>query len=128
MEILIKRLTDKAVLPAYSSEAGPEIDISSLEEVTIEPGAKIAVSTGVAMALPIGYIGLLWNKSGISINDSVKVTAEVIDSGYRAEILVEMENTGDEARAIAAGEKIAQLLIQKVERANLIEAADLSSS
>ena len=128
MEILIKRLSEQAVLPVYSSEAGPEIDVHSLGEVTIEPGAKIVVSTGIAIAMPIGYVGLLWNKSGMSVNDAVKVTSGIIDSGYRAEILIEMENAGDEPRAIGAGEKIAQLLIQKVERANLIEAEDLSSS
>jgi len=126
MEILIKRLDDNAKLPDYSSEAGPEIDIYSLYDVTVEPDSRLVVSTGVAMALPIGYIGLLWNKHGVIVDEPIQITPAIFDSGHRDEIKVEIINQGSESVSFAAGDKIAQLLIKKVERPHLIEAEDLS--
>lgn len=126
MEILIKRLDDNAKLPAYGREAGPGIDLSSLHEVTIEPGARVQVSTGIAMAMPVGYIGFIWSQNPMTINDPIKVTESIVDSGYRDEIVIELTNTGGEGRTIAAGEVIAQLLVQQIHRAHLIEAEDVS--
>lgn len=128
MEILIKKLNDQAKLPAYASEAGPGIDLYSLVGVTIEPGARVVVSTGIAMAVPVGYVGLIWNKNGMVTEEPLKVTGSRIDSGYRDEITVELTNAGSETLSISAGDQIAQILIQQVHRAHLIEAADLSSS
>ncbi|MCA9356616.1 hypothetical protein H6784_03035 [Candidatus Nomurabacteria bacterium] len=126
MEILIKRLNDQAKLPAYSSEAGPGIDLYSLNEVVVEPGAKVVVSTGVAMAIPVGYVGLVWSRNSFSITDPIKVSDSMVVSGYRDEISVEIENKGSEAVTFTAGEKVAQLMVQKIHKMQLIEAADLS--
>lgn len=128
MEILIKRLHEDAKLPAYGREAGPGIDLSSLHEVVIEPGAKARVSTGIAMAMPVGYVGLIWSQDTMTISDPLKVTQGIVDSGYREEIIVELTNTSGATRTIAAGEVIAQLLVQQVHRAHLIEAEDVSGS
>ena len=127
MEILIKKLNDQATLPAYDREAGPGIDVNSLVEVTIMPGTSAVVSTGIAMAMPVGYVGLIWNQKGTVIGEDIKATAGMVDSGYREEILVELTNTGAEEKKIAPGERVAQILVQKIEHANLIEAEDLSS-
>ncbi len=128
MEILIKRLNDQAKLPAYSREAGPGIDLYALDAVTIAPAEKVQVATGIAMAVPVGFVALVWNQHSSVINEAVKVTTGMIDSGYRGEIVVELINTGQETKMIAAGEKIAQLLMQKVHHAHLIEAEDLSNT
>lgn len=128
MEILIKRLNDDAILPAYNSEAGPGIDLCIHGDITVEPGARIVVPTGIAMAVPVGYIGLIWNQESIVLDEPIKVTTSMIDSGYREEIKVELVNTGAESRTFTSGERIAQVLIQQIHRAHLIEAEDLSAS
>lgn len=128
MEILIKRLDEQAKLPVYSREAGPGIDLYTLHEVTIAPGETVHVSTGVALAIPVGYVALVWSQHSIVINDAIKVTASLVDSGHRDEIIVELTNTGAEARTFAAGAQVAQLLVQQIHHAQLIEAEDFSNN
>ncbi len=120
-------MEEKAKLPAYSHEAGPGIDLYALNTVIIEPGAKVRVQTGIAMAMPVGYIGLIWNEQPMVINSSLKVTRGMVDSGYRDEIVVELTNVGAETHTINAGETVAQVLVQQIHLAHLIEAEDLSS-
>lgn len=127
MEILIKRLNEQAKLPVYGREAGPGIDLYALNETTVNPREKVVVSTGVAMAMPVGYVGLIFNKHSMVTNEEVKVVASLVDSGYREEIIVELMNTGENPQTYAAGEQIAQLLVQKIHHAHLIEAEDLSA-
>ncbi|MCA9354634.1 MAG: dUTP diphosphatase [Candidatus Kaiserbacteria bacterium] len=126
MEILIKRLTEQAKLPAYARSASPGIDLFSQFEVPVEPGAKVAVSTGVAVAIPVGYIGWIKDPKSMAIGHTVTVTAALVDSSYRDEIVLEVTNHSPETKVFAPGDVVARLLIQKVERANIIEAEDLS--
>lgn len=126
MEILIKRLHEDAKLPTYGREAGPGIELFSLHEVTLEPGAKVKVSTGIALAMPVGYVGSVWSQNTMTINDPIKVTRSILDSGYRGELFVELTNKSEETHTIAAGAFVAQLLVQQVHRAHLIEAEDVS--
>ncbi|MCA9358452.1 dUTP diphosphatase [Candidatus Kaiserbacteria bacterium] len=125
MEILIKRLHEEAKLPAYESEAGPGIDLYALHEVTITPGQRVTIPTGVAMAMPVGYVGLIWGENAMVTKDTIKVTHSFVDSGYRDEIEVELLNTSSEPRTFVAGERIAQLLVQHIHHAHLIQAEDL---
>ena len=126
MEILIKRITDQAKLPEYSRAASPGIDLYSQFEVPIEPGAKVAISTGIAVAIPVGYIGWVKDSHSMAIGHTIFVTAVLVDSNYRDEIVVEVKNNTPETKVFKPGDKVAQLLIQKVEKAKLIEAEDLS--
>jgi dUTP pyrophosphatase len=126
MEILIKRLTEQAKLPTYSRPASPGLDLHSQYEVPVEPGAKVAISTGVAVAIPVGYIGWVKDACSMAIGHTVSVTAALVDSNYRDEIVLEVTNHSAETKVFAPGETVAQLLVQKVERANIIEAEDLS--
>ncbi len=128
MEILIKRLSEDATLPSYGREAGPGIELCALAGVVIEPGARVAVSTGIAIAMPVGYIGLVWGVNSMIVSEPIKVKTAIIESGYRDEIMIELKNTGTEPKTIGAGEVVAQLLVQQVHHAHLIEAEDLSSS
>lgn len=125
MEILIKRLNPNAKLPVYGREAGPGIDLYTIEDVTIASGDKKVVSTGISMAMPVGYIGVICGPSGMVVGDTNRVTMSVLDSGYREEIKIEITNHGSETQAFSVGEKIAQLLVHKVERSRLIEVEDL---
>ena len=128
MEILIKRLSEKAKMPVYSHEARPGIEIYALDKVTLAPGAKVIVSTGVEMAMPVGYVGLIWSRSSLVTKEDIRVTAGMIDSGCREEIMIEVTNTGNTERTIEAGETVAQILVQAINHARLIEAEDLSGS
>lgn len=128
MEILVKRLHEQAALPKYSREAGPEIALTAVEEVRIESGERKLVRTGIAMALPIGYAGLVVNQQQIIVSESIRITPMTINSGYRGEILIELYNHGEASCTLLSGATVAQLLIQKIEHAQLIEAEDLSSS
>lgn len=128
MEILIKRLNENAKMPVYGQEAGPGIDIYALDGVTIAPGAKVMVSTGIAMAMPVGYIGMIWSRNGLVTKEDLRVTTVMVNSGCREEIVIEVTNVGGAEQTIAAGEVVAQMLVQAVDHAHLIEAEDLSGS
>ena len=126
MEILIKRLTEQAKLPEYNRPASPGIDLYSQFEVPVEPGAKVAISTGVAVAIPVGYIGWVKDAQSMAIGHTVAVTAALVDSSYLDEVVVEVTNHSSETKVFAPGETCAQLIVQKVHRPNVMEAEDLS--
>lgn len=125
MEILIKRLNENAKLPAYGREAGPGIDLYIDKDVAIEPGAKAVLSTGVIIAMPVGYVGYICGSNCMNIDDCVRTTMSVLDSGYREEIMVEVTNIGSDVQTFSAGEKIAQILVHQIVRSQLIEVEDL---
>ena len=128
MDILAKLLTKNAVLPRYAHEGDAGLDLFAAEELTLLPGERGQVKTGVALAIPEGYVGLIWDKSGISHNGGIKTLGGVIDSGYRGEILVGVVNLGREPYTFAEGAKAAQLLIQAVAHATVVESETLDAT
>lgn len=126
MEILIKRLNDAAKLPVYASEAEAGFDLYAVQEVAIESGQSVVVATGVALAIPVGYVGWVVSQHSLALDERIKVTVDRVDSGYRGEVRVELTNTGADVFHVNAGDVVGQLLVQKVHHAHLIEAADLS--
>jgi dUTP pyrophosphatase len=86
------------------------------------------VPTGIAIAIPEGYVGLVWDKSSVPLKWGVTKMSGVLDAGYRGEILLVMHNTSDEDVAFEAGQKVAQLLIQPVVRGDIVEAAELDET
>jgi dTMP kinase len=117
----IQRLTFNAKLPtrAHSTDAG--LDLYASEYYTVMPGERARVNNGIRIAIPEGYAGLIWDKSGISTKNGVHTIAGVIDSGYRGELAVNIINLGPEPFNIIPGQKIAQLLIQKIEQPEILE-------
>ncbi|MDD5071753.1 MAG: dUTP diphosphatase [Patescibacteria group bacterium] len=107
----IERVKPGAKLPqrAHLGDAG--LDLFSADYYSILPGESMIVSTGIKMAIPEGYAGLIWDKSGVA-KSGIHTTAGVIDSGYRGEILVNMINLSGDIYHIAPRQKIAQILIQ----------------
>jgi dUTP pyrophosphatase len=93
----------------------------------LEAGEVKPVPTGIRMAVPDGYVGLVWDKSGISLR-GVHRLAGVIDSGYRGEVRVVMVNLGNEAFVIEKGMKIAQLLVQPVTEMKVVETEELETT
>ncbi len=120
MEIKIKKLHPSAKIPSFALPGDAGMDLYSTENYLIKPNEKVGVKTGIAMELPTGFVGLVWDKSGIAINKGVKTLGGVIDSGYRGEIVVGLVNLGNQDFLIEKGQKVAQILIQKIEQPEIV--------
>lgn len=121
MKLLIKKLDPAAKVPSFAHATDAGLDLCALEAVTIEAGMRMQVRTGLALAIPEGYVGLVWDKSGVSHKGGLKTLGGVVDAGYRGEVFVGLLNTSDVPYTFAAGDKVAQILIQKVEHPEVIE-------
>jgi dUTP pyrophosphatase len=128
MELKIKKLHPHASLPSYAHAGDAGFDLFSIESVVIPASMRVLVRAGIAMEIPTGYVGLVWDKSGLSNNHGLKTLGGVIDAGYRGEIKVGLVNVSNEDYTITAGDKIAQMLIQKVEHAEIKEVTELSDT
>ena len=126
--IKIKKLKPDAVLPNYAHSGDAGMDMYASEDVHIRKGERGKVPTGIAMEIPEGYVGLVWDKSGLSINHGLKTLGGVIDSGYRGEIIIGIVNLSSEDYTLEKGHKVAQLLIQKIESPVVEEAIELKDS
>jgi dUTP pyrophosphatase len=104
-------------LPEYSTTGAAGADLRASEAVTIAPGARTAVPTALRLQIPAGHVGLVWPRSGLAVRHGIDTLAGVVDSDYRGEVRVVLVNHGDEPFRIEKGDRIAQLLVQRVERA-----------
>ncbi|QPJ62119.1 MAG: dUTP diphosphatase [Candidatus Nitronauta litoralis] len=104
------------VLPEYAQPEDAGADLRSSVDDVLPPRSRKLISTGISIALPEGFVGLVWPRSGLAVKKGIDSGAGVIDSGYRGEIKVLLFNHSDEAFPIKKGDRIAQLLVQKVER------------
>jgi dUTP diphosphatase len=104
------------VLPNHGSAGSAGADLAASEAVTLAPGERAAVATGIQVARPHGHVGLVWPRSGLAVRHGIDTLAGVIDSDYRGEVKVVLVNHGREPFLIAPGDRIAQLLVQPVER------------
>jgi dUTP pyrophosphatase len=128
MILRIKRLDAALPLPAYAQEGDAGMDLLAAEDVTLRPFERALVATGIAVAIPEGYAGFVQPRSGLAIRRGLSLvnTPGLIDSHYRGEIKVIAINLdATEPLHIARGEKVAQFVIQAVERAELQEVDDL---
>ena len=131
IDVSIRRLRPDAHLPdqAYEGDAG--MDLAACEAVTIEPGERAVVPTGLAIEIPDGYAGFVQPRSGLAVRHGIGIvnTPGLIDSGYRGEIRVVLINTDREQRfAVEPGMRIAQLVIVPVAAARLVEVDELAGS
>ena len=111
----IKRLDKELPLPTYAYIGDAAFDLLSREDVVIEPGERKGIATGLAVEVPFGYVGLIWDKSGLAIKNGLKTLGGVVDSGYRGEVLVGIINLSKVTHTFKKGEKVAQMIIQKSE-------------
>ncbi len=128
LNLKIKKLKPDAVLPSYAHQGDAGLDIFCLESVVIAPSGRVSVSTGIAMEIPEGYVGLIWDKSGLSAKNGLKVLGGVVDSGYRGEVFVSLINLSSEVHNFERGHKVAQIIIQKKENTTVEEVTELSES
>jgi dUTP pyrophosphatase len=127
MRLPVKRFLPDARLPVYQHPGDAGLDLFSAVDEVLGPGELKAVATGIKLAIPNGFVGLIWDKSGISLQ-GVHRLAGVVDAGYRGEVRVVMANLGKEPFRISRGMKIAQLLIQPIVAAEVIEVEDLDDT
>ena len=125
--IPIQKLNPNAKTPSYAHTGDAGMDLYSCEKVLLQPQDRKLVATGIAMAIPSGYVGLIWDKSGIA-RKGVKTMGGVIDASFRGEIKVIMLNLSKDVYTIEAGDKIAQMLIQEVKQKKIIEVKDLEKT
>ncbi len=125
--IPVKRLSTNAKLPSRNNEEDAGLDIYTTESRTLQPGELHLFSTGIAMELPRGYVGLLWDRSGMGVK-GVHRLAGVLDSTYRGEIKVVLVNLSEKPIEIKEGDKIIQCIIQQYLPTKIVEVEQLSSS
>jgi dUTP pyrophosphatase len=123
-QVLVTRLDPDVPLPCYARPGDAGADLVAAEDVHLAPGERATVRTGIAIALPDGYAAFVHPRSGLAVN-----APGTIDSGYRGEIQVILLNT-DPARPVSfrRGDRIAQLVVQRVEHATFREVATLPGS
>lgn len=117
-------------VPRYARPGDAGADLVASESVTLPAGDRALVGTGVSIALPDGYVALVHPRSGLALKHGITVlnTPGTVDAGYRGEIKVILFNTSREEFRVEAGDRIAQLVIQRVERAEFIEVEHLPGS
>jgi dUTP pyrophosphatase len=132
IKVEVKRLPHGAglPLPAYATTGAAGMDVVSAESVTIAPGARHAVATGLALAIPPGYEIQVRPRSGLALKHGITVpnTPGTIDSDYRGELKVILINLGDEPFVIARGDRVAQLVLAPVLQAAWEEVAELDAT
>ena len=115
-------------IPQYAHAGDAGADITASEKITIPPRERSLVSTGVRLEIPEGCVGLIWPRSGLAVKKGIDCGAGVIDSHYRGEIKVLLFNHSDTEFQIEPGDRIAQILIQKVERVEFLPADQLNET
>jgi len=128
MELQIKKLDKEVELPEYQHDYDAAFDLRSAVDKTIKAGEKQIVKTGLSMAIPRGYAGLIWDRSGLAAKHSLHVLAGVIDSGYRGEVGVVIKNLGEEDFTVEKNMRVAQMLVQPIATPKLVEVDELSET
>jgi dUTP pyrophosphatase len=131
IDVPVRRLREDSVLPsqAYPGDAG--LDLVACEGVTLEPGERATVPTGIAVEIPAGYAGFVQPRSGLAARHGIGVVNSpgLIDSGYRGEIRVVLLNTDPRnAFTVEPGMRIAQLVVTPIAAVRLVEVDDLAGS
>ncbi|MFH0970529.1 MAG: dUTP diphosphatase [Candidatus Diapherotrites archaeon] len=128
MHLYVKKIRPDAILPKYALPDDAGMDLYASETVVLQSNEKKGISTGIAMAIPKGHVGLVWDKSGLASKFHLHTLAGVIDETYRGEIIVIVGNFGKQPYTIEKGKKIAQLLIQPILHPVLEEVDELNTT
>lgn len=130
MKVAIQKLDERAVVPSYGSDDSAGADLYAIEDTVIAPGQTVLVHTGLAMEIPAGYGGFIYARSGLATKQGLAPANKVgvIDADYRGEIMVALLNHSKEVRTVAAGERIAQLVIAPFLRAEFEVQKELSDT
>ena len=127
MKLKVRKIHKDAKLPDYGHQGDAGLDLFACIRMELKPLAPAAVPTGIQMAVPDGFAGLIWDKSGLSLQ-GVHRLAGVVDAGYRGEVKVVLVNLSRETIVIEKGMKIAQMLIQPVAGVTIEETRELDKT
>ncbi|HEX6248056.1 MAG TPA: dUTP diphosphatase [Nocardioidaceae bacterium] len=131
VEILIRRLDPDVPVPAYAHPGDAGADLTTTVDVELAPGERAVVPTGLAIALPEGYAAFVHPRSGLAARCGVSIvnTPGTVDAGYRGEVKVVLVNLDPaEPVSLRRGDRVAQLVVQRVERASFVEVDRLPGS
>ncbi len=128
MNLHIKKLHPDAKIPTFAHATDAGMDLYTLQALEIAPMMRTQVATGIAFEIPDGYVGLIWDKSGLSHKKGLKTLGGVVDAGYRGEVFVGVINLGSETITFDVGDKIAQMVLQKIEHPEIVEVAELADA
>lgn len=132
MDLHIKRTDPYAILPRYATSGAAAMDLSACltEAVTLAPGQRAVIPTGISMAIPPLHVGLLFARSGLAIKEGLALSngVGVIDSDYRGEVQVGLINLSNEPRTIQHGQRIAQLAIMPIVQVHPLEVDGLDDT
>ncbi|NYD59299.1 dUTP pyrophosphatase [Nocardioides marinisabuli] len=131
LPVQVVRLDADLPLPSYAHPGDAGADLLTTVDVRLEPGERALVPTGIAIALPAGYVALVHPRSGLAARHGVSIvnTPGTVDAGYRGEVKVLLVNLDPrEPVELRRGDRVAQLVVQRVERARFVEVAALPSS
>ncbi len=132
MKVQLKKLTDTAILPSRGSDSAAGYDLSAdiSSDVIIKPHETKLIGTGISVAIPDGYFGGVYARSGLSLREGLRPAncTGVIDSDYRGEIKVSLHNDSNEARTISPQERIAQLVIMPYLEVTFDEVSELNDT
>jgi dUTP pyrophosphatase len=130
MTLRFRRIHPDAALPCYAHEGDAGMDVRSVEDIEIAPGSRALVHTGLVMMLPLGWEAQVRPRSGLALKHGVTVlnTPGTIDAGYRGEVGVILANFGDVPFKVAKGDKVAQIVVAPVTRAEIVETAEVDET
>lgn len=115
MKIQIKKLSPDVKIPQFALGGDAGMDLYSAQDAVLKPGERISCATGIATRFSEEYVGLVWDKSGVAQKSGIKTLGGVIDSNYTGEWFIGLVNLSNENYKIEKGQKIAQVLFQKIE-------------
>ncbi|MFA4995565.1 MAG: dTMP kinase [Patescibacteria group bacterium] len=128
MDLKVKKLHPDAIVPEFAHHNDAGMDLFSIENCVLKPNEVLSIKTGLAIEIPDDHVALIWDKSGLATKHSIKTMGGVMDAGYRGEYHVSLLNLGQEDYIIEKGDKVAQLLVQKIEHPNIQIVEELSAS
>jgi dUTP pyrophosphatase len=131
VDVWLRRLDPDLPAPGYAHPGDAGADLMTSVDVVLEPGERVTVPTGVAIALPAGFVGLVHPRSGLAARSGLTIVNApgTVDAGYRGEIRVTLLNTDrSEPVHLRRGDRIAQLIVQRVSRARFVEVQELPDS
>ncbi len=128
LTLKIKKIHPNAKIPSYAHKGDAGFDLYVPEQVVMNAGDRKTIPLGIAIEIPDGYVGLMFDKSSLSHKYGLKTFGNVIDSGYRGEIHAGLINQSGQTQILEAGQKIIQMLIMPVETVQIIETDTLSDS
>lgn len=129
-QLRVRRLHPAASLPAYAHPGDAGLDLTTVEALVVPPGGRVAAPTGLAVAIPSGWVGLVHPRSGLARRHGLTVANApgTVDAGYRGEVQVLLVNLGDDPVELEVGDRVAQLLLQRVGYAEVVEVEALDDT